>query len=147
MEPHPKKPDDAPPWMQPGQYRRDGEPHRGGCLGCIATLGIVPGFVALLMSAGCFASLLVRADYASFSGAQRSFGILTALFSLLSLPGSVVAWRLAENDLAEIKRRERDPAGEEQTANARHFAESFAVLNLLSFLFGVVTWLVGEMGP
>jgi hypothetical protein len=101
---------DEPPWEQPGAFRLDCEPHRGGLLSALGTISLVLGVLSLFCFPLCVTGL--------------TFG----------LP----AWVLAYRDLARMRAGLMDPTGREQTHAALGQARAGVVLSVLGAagLFG-----------
>jgi hypothetical protein len=102
---------DPRPWEQPGQTRRDYEPHRADVL-------LVLGALSLLLG------------MASIAG---------GLTALAGLPLGLVIYLMARRDLGEMAAGRMDPAGARATDAARAFAVGAAFFGAVGpLLFGVV---------
>jgi hypothetical protein len=107
-------PDDADPrpWEQPGQWRRDGLPHRGrllAVLGDVASLGAILGWI-----------IVVPAPVGLVLGA--------------------VVWLLARRDLRLMASGLIDPAGRELTRGAGRDGLVAACLSLIPPAFCGLGW-------
>jgi hypothetical protein len=99
------------PWEEPGQWRRDGVPHRGRLLNGLAVAAAV---CAVLGWGLCLP-------------APVGFGL------------GVLVWLMARRDLRLMEAGLMDPAGRELTETARRVGISYACLGLIPSL--VLCWL------
>jgi hypothetical protein len=98
-------PSDLRPWEQPGEVRRDVEPHRAGLLGALAQAALLCGLLSC-----CF--------------------IFTAPVGLAL---GVTVWALAAHDLAGMRAGLVDPAGERDTRFAVNYAKGVLAASCLTF--------------
>jgi hypothetical protein len=134
-------PDHDRPWEQPGSFRRDCEPHRGGLLFAL-------GQVSLLL--GCLALFCLIPSVLGLAGQARQPAIaFTGLFcgvpSVLGLAVGVPTWVLARRDLGQMEAGLMDPGGRRKTQAGLGQAKVGVVLCvtvLAGLLGGLLLYLV-----
>jgi hypothetical protein len=136
----------GPPWKEPGGCRRDCHPERGDLLQWLVAAELFPSLAVLSFGpllAIFWAQILVEEVFHPGTPKRGPEDLAMtcgglALLSLLGLIGSLVVWRLAQNDLREMEVGERDPAGIPKTLSARNVARVTTVFDGCFLVFAAI---------
>jgi hypothetical protein len=125
------------PWEEPGNCRRDAEPHRAPLL---RTLGNIGFFLAV---ASCYPCLGLCVPVLCYDPMKEPLGRLLLLapaevLAVLALVVGVTTAALASRDIARMREGLVDPNGKSETEFARRRAAVGVVIGLASVLGGVL---------
>jgi hypothetical protein len=123
--------DELPPWQQPGNYRRDGEPHRGPMLLALATVGLTVSVPGCCLSVLGLSATLVNGPDRPLGDFLISRGMIVGV-ELLGLALGLLAWLPAKWDVAGMKRGAVDPAGQWDTQRACSAGLAWVLIAVLS---------------